>query len=312
MSLKKLLPIILITAVSLAVFILWLYRPKPQPQASTVPFPQPSFTPFSQLPTPSPEIQFNLQPHSQSVDIYRFQPSSSESMAKINKIVSALDLTTSPQTITMDNQPYLHWQTSRGYFLYNQHSGSFNFKVSPFPSTTIINAQTAEDLTTRWLTDLGLYLNSTTIVIPLADHGHLETAAADEDPDAFMVNYSPAIGNLPIFHSDPSQSPITITITSSGQIIAAFYSLPVHFYSTNTAYTASPTGTPTINSIVLSNGQYLISTATVNSVTYTQSSLGYLVPAGSEYLQPVFKLTGTGFAGGQSATITAFSPAFHY
>jgi len=335
-------PIVILLLITILIIALLVYSPKsliktpPFQTNQNLPFgslPQPSINPFSNTPSPLSAVsQFKESFLPQSISVYKLPSySSQETINFFTPIAKEIGFTQTPENKIIDNKPYLLWKSDNGHFLADQQTGYFNFKtnLSQNSNNPPITKKDSLYIAQKWLERHRLVSSNTpSQIIPLVIYGQtLEPAPETNQPDAFKIDFSPTINKFPLFNTVNNESTIIITIDTQGKIISGFYNPPAILISSilqnKELITADypiktyqqitediKNGLLTITSIKQSDGQYLLSTIPLSNISYNKTELGYSTNPQSNYLIPIFKLTGTAKTqANQQVIIEAYMPA---
>ncbi len=279
--------------------------PSSTPQTTNLPQTTLKTAPVYQLPQPSEEVLLQF-----------FQPISQEQ-----------GFTNKPLSITLNQTPHLMWQNDKNFLTLNLSSGQFTLDLHPQsvePPSFIISEQKAISIIKDWLTSHNLLqagFDST--VKKFTTHFNEFAPAQPNDPiTAYQISITPKINHLPLTSPDPFEAPISAIVDTAGNIISLYYRLPALTFSPDLSSSFYPLLTnqqinaaikanqPSIQTISYANGQLAPTTSTISNLSYSSISLGYSPDSKSNYLQPIFILTGTAtLEDGTTVQVTAYLSA---
>ena len=283
----------------------------------------------AETPSSAPETTFDqlsLNQMVQKVDVYQISSPTQDQLGNLfNPIAQEFNFPNAPQKIDINKIPSLFWNNSPNFLTVNLLSGSFTLDLHPQISASLSNLAEidAVNIAKNWLLKNKLITeNAQFQALPIEDKiGDLYKGPLAQD---WQIFFYPTLDNLPIFTPNSIDAPISVIITSQGNLYSVYYRLPsILFTDSNSVKTvghpilssdqiqqAIKNKQPTITRITFTNGRFASSTTNLKAVNYNKIVLGYANEATNGQLPPLFQLTGSAqLDSGETVTVTAYLPA---
>lgn len=280
-------------------------------------------------PSSAPETTFDqlsLNRMVKKIDVYQISsPSQNQIDHLFNPIVQEFNFSKAPEKIDINQVPNLFWNNAPNFLTVNLQSGAFTLDFHPrsMAAGSKLAEIDAANIAKNWLIKYQLIAENTQFqAAPIEDK--IGDSYQDSSRPNWQIYFYPTLNDLPIFTPNSVDAPISVIVTSQGNLYSVYYRLPpVLFTKAQIVKTANRSilsndqvqqaikdKKPTITRIAFPNGRFASSNTNLKIVNYNKIVLGYSNEITNSQLLPIFQLTGTAqLDSGEIVTVTAYLPA---